>query len=76
MLCYCLNRCHVLFSFKEFVHKQTVHNKSPFSCFLIGPFCGNDAPEVITVHGNNATVLFISDGETTAQGFSLDWQAI
>lgn len=41
-----------------------------------GPFCGNTSPDIVTITGNIAHVIFKSDGSTVYPGFLVDWSAL
>lgn len=42
----------------------------------IGPFCGSNAPKVITTIDNLATILFVSDSSTSKDGFTITFNFI
>lgn len=42
----------------------------------VGPFCGSNAPKVITTVDNMATILFVSDSSTVKDGFTITFNFI
>jgi cubilin len=42
----------------------------------IGPFCGTNAPKVITTIDNLATILFVTDSSTSKDGFTITFNFI
>lgn len=53
-----------------------IFDNSTASGDIIGPFCGQNAPKVITTVGNLATILFVSDTSTAKDGFTITFNFI